>query len=39
MCGGKETECYEKGVEAFFDARGEVADGVQLEEVVEFLER
>ena len=39
MCGGKDTECYERGVDAFFDARGEVADGVQLEEVIAFLDR
>ena len=39
ICGGNDNECFHDGMSAFFEARGEVTDGVQMDEVVAWVEK
>ena len=39
LCGNDHNDCYKSGMETFFEARGDKADGVQYEEVVAWFER
>ena len=37
LCGDDHGDCYKRGMEAFFAARGDKKDGVQIEEVIAWL--
>ena len=39
MCGGRFNDCYNDAVQEFKNVRGDIRDGIQLEEIVAYLEK